>query len=49
MDLEDLNPTPATVCTSPRWPVRGIAVVGGLGGMRDSGETLAFAPRLPRG
>jgi alpha,alpha-trehalose phosphorylase len=26
-----------------------IAFVGGLGGMRDQGDTLAFAPRLPDG
>ena len=25
----------------------GIAIVAGFGGMRDHGETLAFAPRLP--
>ena len=39
--------TPPTACTSPRWPAPGWSRSPGSAGMRDHGETLAFAPRLP--
>ena len=48
MDLHDSAAQHrATGCTSRRWPGPGSRFVMGFGGMRDHGETLAFAPRLP--
>ena len=48
LDLDDLTTTPATACTSRRWPAPGWPSVAGFGGMRDHDGSLSFAPRLPR-
>ena len=48
IDLRDLAVQHArTASTWPRWRGRWLVAVAGFGGMRDHGDTLAFAPRLP--
>ena len=48
IDLRDLAlQHRATACTSRRSPGSWLVAVAGFGGMRDHGEPLAFAPRLP--
>ena len=47
MDLGDLARTPATGCTSPRWPARGRRWWPASAGCRDHRGQLWFAPRLP--
>ena len=49
MDLRDLSTTPATACTSPRWPAPGSRWSPGFGGLRDHDGTSASRRGCPTG
>jgi alpha,alpha-trehalose phosphorylase len=49
MDLEDLERNTGDGLHIASLAGAWLGLVGGFGGMRDNGDTLAFAPRLPEG